>query len=61
MTNIVLVGALLKTLPILTLEAVEKSLEDHLPERHKKLLPLNMKALRAGTEFVERELARETT
>jgi 2-oxoglutarate ferredoxin oxidoreductase subunit gamma len=56
LTNIVLVGALLEKLPILTLEAVEKSLEEHLPERHKKLLPLNFKAIHAGAEYVHQEL-----
>jgi 2-oxoglutarate ferredoxin oxidoreductase subunit gamma len=56
LTNIVLVGALLAKLPILSLEAVEKSLEEHLPERHKKLLPLNFKAIHAGAEYVQQEL-----
>ena len=56
MTNIVMVGALLAQLPILPIEAIEKALEDHLPERHKKLLPLNFEALRAGDEFVRKEL-----
>ena len=58
MTNIVLVGALLARMPILTLEAVEESLKDHLPERHKKLLPLNFTALRAGAEFTQKELSK---
>ena len=56
MTNIVMVGALLAQLPVLPIEAIEKALEDHLPERHKKLLPLNFEALRAGDEFVRKEL-----
>jgi 2-oxoglutarate ferredoxin oxidoreductase subunit gamma len=59
MTNIVMVGALLAQMPVLTLEAVEKSLEDHLPERHKKLLPLNFKAIRAGADYVKNELAQK--
>jgi len=56
MTNIVMVGALLAQIPVLPIEAIEKALEDHLPERHKKLLPLNFEALRAGDEFVRKEL-----
>jgi 2-oxoglutarate ferredoxin oxidoreductase subunit gamma len=56
MTNIVMVGALLAKIPVLSIEAIEKALEDHLPERHKKLLPLNFQALRAGDEFVRKEL-----
>jgi 2-oxoglutarate ferredoxin oxidoreductase subunit gamma len=56
MTNIVMVGALLAQIPVLPIEAIEKALEDHLPERHKKLLPLNFQALRAGDKFVRKEL-----
>lgn len=56
MTTIVMVGALLSHLPVLPLEAIEKTLQDHLPERHKKLLPLNYQALRAGAEIVRKEL-----
>jgi 2-oxoglutarate ferredoxin oxidoreductase subunit gamma len=59
MTNIVLVGALLAQLPELSIEAVEKSLENHLPERHKKLLPLNLKAIRSGADFVKKEAIKE--
>ena len=55
LTNVVLVGALLACLPVLEIENVERSLGEHLPERHKKLLPLNLKALRAGVEFVRKE------
>lgn len=51
MTNVVLLGALLANLPVLPFEAVEKALQMHLPERHKKLLPLNFQALRRGAEF----------
>ncbi|MES0361539.1 MAG: 2-oxoacid:acceptor oxidoreductase family protein [Anaerolineales bacterium] len=56
MTTIVMVGALLAQIPVLSIESIEKALEDHLPERHKKLLPLNFEALRAGEEFVRKEL-----
>ncbi|MGW8225206.1 MAG: 2-oxoacid:acceptor oxidoreductase family protein [Anaerolineales bacterium] len=57
MTNIVMVGALLTEVPVLTIESIEKTLEDHLPERHKKLLPMNFQALRAGADFVRKEQA----
>jgi 2-oxoglutarate ferredoxin oxidoreductase subunit gamma len=56
MTNMVMVGALLAQIPVLPIEAIEKALEDHLPERHIKLLPLNFEALRAGYNFVRKEL-----
>lgn len=52
LTNMVTLGALLELLPVLPLEAIEKALEDHLPERHKRLLPANLEALRAGKEAV---------
>jgi 2-oxoglutarate ferredoxin oxidoreductase subunit gamma len=52
MTNMVLLGGLLVNQPVLPLEAIEKALKDHLPERHHKLLPLNYQALREGAKFV---------
>jgi len=57
MTNMVMLGALLGVLPILPLTAVQKALEDHLPERHKRLLPLNFKALEMGAEVAQKEMA----
>jgi 2-oxoglutarate ferredoxin oxidoreductase subunit gamma len=52
-----MLGAMLGILPVLPIEAVEKALEDHLPERHKRLLPLNFQALRQGAEFAQKEIA----
>lgn len=52
MTNMVLLGAMLANVTLLPLEAVEKSLREHLPERHHKLLPTNYKALREGAKFL---------
>jgi 2-oxoglutarate ferredoxin oxidoreductase subunit gamma len=52
MTNMVLLGALLGNLPILPLEAIEKALREHLPERHHKLLPKNYQALREGARHM---------
>lgn len=46
--NMVLLGALLSNLDLLPLAALEKGLEDHLPERHQKLLKANVAALRRG-------------
>jgi 2-oxoglutarate ferredoxin oxidoreductase subunit gamma len=53
--NMVALGALLALLPVLPVEAIEKALEDHLPARHKKLLPVNFKALRQGADFARTE------
>lgn len=55
LTNMVMVGALLAKLPVLTIAALEKTLEEHLPARHKRLLPLNYQALRQGAEFAQKE------
>jgi len=51
LTNMVMLGALLEKLPILSMEVIERTLEGHLPARHKGLLGLNSKALRQGAEF----------
>ena len=51
MTNMVLIGALLANLPVLPIDAVEKSLAAHLPARHHRLLPLNYQCLRRGSAY----------
>lgn len=51
MTNMVLLGGLLANLPVLSLEAVERALQAHLPARHQRLLPLNVQALKRGAEY----------
>jgi len=51
LTNMVATGALLARLPVLSPEAIEKALEDHLPKRHQHLLPVNFRALQMGAEF----------
>ena len=48
LTNMVLLGALLSALPVLPIAAIEQALASNLPERHRKLLPLNYQALRVG-------------
>lgn len=57
MTNMVMLGAMLGALPVLPIEAIEKALGDHLPSRHKRLLPLNFQALRQGAEYAQQALA----
>lgn len=51
MANMILLGALLSKLPVLPVEAIEKALKAHLPERHQKLLSKNYQALREGAGF----------
>ena len=55
LTNMVMLGAMLEKLPVLSIEAIEKALAAHLPERHRRLLPLNSQALRQGAEFAQKE------
>lgn len=55
MATIVMVGALLTKIPVLTIKSIESTLQEHLPERHKQLLPLNFQALREGADFVRKE------
>jgi len=55
LTNIVMLGALLQKYPILSIEAIEQALDTHLPERHRKMLSLNIEALRQGAAFARGE------
>lgn len=57
LTNMVMLGALLEHLPVLSIEAIENALSQHLPERHKHLLPLNSKALLEGAQFAREAFA----
>jgi len=55
LTNMVALGALLAQLPVLPIAAIEQALRDHLPERHRRLLPVNYQALQQGAQFAARE------
>jgi 2-oxoglutarate ferredoxin oxidoreductase subunit gamma len=57
--NMVMLGALLDKLPILSFDQIKASLSAHLPERHKKLLPSNIAALGKGAAFARGELTVE--
>jgi 2-oxoglutarate ferredoxin oxidoreductase subunit gamma len=59
--NVVMLGALLEKLPILSLDEIKAALRAHLPERHQKLLPSNMQALDKGAAFARGELLVEKT
>jgi 2-oxoglutarate ferredoxin oxidoreductase subunit gamma len=59
LTNMVMLGALLQKLPVLTLDALEQALDVHLPERHRRMLPSNITALRQGAAFARGELVLE--
>lgn len=51
--NMVLLGALLRLRPMVSLENVLLGLKKALPERHHKLIPANEKAILAGMELVK--------
>jgi 2-oxoglutarate ferredoxin oxidoreductase subunit gamma len=59
LTNMVMLGAMLAMLPVLSVEAIEQALDNHMPERHKHLLPLNCKALREGMAYAQKEKHKE--
>lgn len=49
--NVVMLGALLQRLPILSIEAVGVALDHHIPSHRRNLLPANLKALARGFEL----------
>ncbi len=53
LTNMVLLGALLESLPVLEMETIKKALEKHLPSRKRNLLQANKDALDKGAELAE--------
>lgn len=61
LVNMVALGALLQMLPVLPLETVEQALHHHLPERHRRFLEPNLRALREGAAFARGELKFEST
>lgn len=50
--NMLVLGALLKVRPMVSIESVVKGLKKTLPERHHSLIPMNEEALRRGMELV---------
>lgn len=53
LANVICLGALVAARNVVTLKAVEEALENHLPERHRKLLGVNKEALRLGAKLAE--------
>lgn len=48
--NMIVLGAFLKAKPIVKIENVKRGLEKSLPERHHKLIPMNLEALQYGEQ-----------
>ncbi len=53
--NMIVLGGLLQVCPLVTREALEKALFKTLPERHHKLIPLNMEAVEEGKKLIEKQ------
>jgi len=53
MANVICLGALVQATGIVSLDAIAQALDDHLPERHRKLLGLNKEALRKGAALAK--------
>ena len=51
--NMVVLGALLKKKPIVTMDSVIKGLKKSLPARHHSLIPMNEEAIKVGMEKVK--------
>ena len=49
----IILGGYLKVKPLVKIENVRKGLEKSLPERHHKLIPLNLQAIEKGINSVE--------
>ena len=58
LANMIATGALLAGMNVLTLADMETALNNHMPGRHKSLLPKNVEALTRGAEFAEKALAK---
>lgn len=52
LANMVMLGSLMANLDMLPEGAVVKALQDHLPARHKKTLPINEEAINRGSKYL---------
>lgn len=51
-TNMIVLGALLKACPVISMEGLKISLSKSLPQRHHHLIPTNMEAVSIGKELL---------
>ena len=51
--NMIVLGGVLKTTPMVKIASVMEGLKNSLPERHHKLLPMNEKAVHRGMELIK--------
>lgn len=50
--NMIVMGAYIKVRPIVKMENVQRGLEKSLPERHHKLIPMNLDAIKVGMDKI---------
>lgn len=55
--NMVMVGGMLALKPVLTLDMIKTALAEHIPQRHRKTIPMNFKALDQGYQFAQETLS----
>jgi 2-oxoglutarate ferredoxin oxidoreductase subunit gamma len=53
MANVVLLGALLATKPIVSPESIEKAMEEEIPARRKHIIEPNKRALKRGMDYAQ--------
>ena len=53
--NMIVLGGMLSVAPVVSEKGVEKALFKTLPERHHKLIPLNMDAIKVGGEIMQKQ------
>jgi 2-oxoglutarate ferredoxin oxidoreductase subunit gamma len=56
MANVICLAALVEVTGVVSLQAVKQALDDHLPERHRRLLGLNNEAMDKGAALVRDEV-----
>lgn len=52
--NMIVLGGLLKVSPVVSTDGLYKALCKSLPERHHKLIPLNMEAVKEGMKIIKK-------
>lgn len=52
--NMIVLGGLLRVCPVVSTEGLNKALYKSLPERHHKLIPLNMEAVEEGMKIIQK-------
>jgi 2-oxoglutarate ferredoxin oxidoreductase subunit gamma len=54
LANMVLIGSMIYLVPVVKLEMIRKALLTHIPERHKRTVHLNIKAVEKGFALAEK-------